>query len=73
MKPMIEKETGERTEADDVVIPCAAVHHVPRPSIVLDPPDESLRAALDLTDVLHPRDGTTGELKLKLKRVIILT
>ena len=55
MKPIIEKETGERTETDDVVIP--------RPGVVLDPPDEPLRAALDLTDLLHPRDRTTRELK----------
>ena len=41
---MIEKETDERTEADDVVVLRAAVYHVvPRPSVIPDPPDEPWR------------------------------
>ena len=54
----------KRTEADDVVVPRAAVYDIPSPGIILDPPHEPLRAALDLADVLHPRDRTTRELKL---------
>ena len=51
-----------RTEADNVVVPRAAVHDVPRPRVVLYPPDEPLRAAFNLADTFLARDGTPGEL-----------
>ena len=53
---------GARTEADDVVVSRATMHDVTRPRVILDPPDEPLWAALDLTDPLLARHGTPGEL-----------
>jgi hypothetical protein len=51
-----------RTEADDVVVARTAMHDVSRPRVVLDPPDEPLRATLDFTDALFARHGAPGEL-----------
>jgi hypothetical protein len=51
-----------RTETNDVVIARTAMHDVTRPRIVLDPPDEPLRAPLDFTDALLARDGAPREL-----------
>jgi len=53
---------GVFTEADDVVVARATMHDVPRPRVVLDPPDDPLRAALDLTDALLARYGAPREL-----------
>ena len=55
-------EDVERTKANDVMVARTAMHDVSRPRIVLDPPDEPLRAPLDLTDTILARHGTSGEL-----------
>jgi len=39
------------------------MHDVTRPHIILDPPDEPLRAALDLAHILQTRDGTPREVE----------
>ena len=62
MKNKIKQKKYERTEADDVVIPRTAVYDVSHPRVILDLPDESLWAALDLTDIFLVRDHTTREL-----------
>jgi hypothetical protein len=56
------KRLSGRTEADYVVVPRTAVYDIPHPSVILDPPDESLWAALDFTDFLLARDNATREL-----------
>lgn len=56
-----------RTEADDVVVARAAMYDVPRPRVVLDPPNEPLRAALDLTDAFLACYGAPGELILSVE------
>jgi hypothetical protein len=57
-----EKKKYGRTEADDVVVPRTAVYDISHPRVILNPPDESLWAALDLTDILLARDYATREL-----------
>ena len=51
-----------RTEADDVVVARATMHDIPSPRVVLDPPDEPLRATFDLPDPFPTCHGGPGEL-----------
>ena len=55
-------EDAKRTKANHVMVARTAMHDVSRPGVVLDPPDEPLRAPLDLTDALLARHGASREL-----------
>jgi hypothetical protein len=46
------------------------MHDIPRPSIVLNPPDKSLRATLDLADALLACDDTPWELNRRLNNPV---
>ena len=51
-----------RTEADDVVVVRKTMHDIPRSRVILDLPDEPLRATFDLPDPLLVRYGAPEKL-----------
>ena len=51
-----------RTKADDVVIARTTMHDIPRPRVVLDPPDKPLRATFDFPDPFLACHGAPREL-----------
>lgn len=57
-----EKGLNGRTEADYVVVPRTAVYDIPHPRVILDPPDESLWATFDLTNIFLARNDAAREL-----------